>query len=210
MTDRGFHLITGRLEASILNSLESIMDRVYGSRKRALFREFPLDVVEIGPGPGANFRYYRPGTRLLAVEPKGTMHPLLRRNARRYGIRLEIRAVKGEAIDLPDACVDAVVGTLVLCSVDTPSRVVQEIRRILRPGGRYVFLEHVAAPPGTVLGGIQNRLHKPWHWLFQGCHLNRSTHELLLNSGFSSIDMNCFALNAFAPFTPHIIGQAIA
>lgn len=198
-----------RLNAWLLHRAEAFMHRAYGPRKRAVFRDLPSRVVEIGPGAGANLRYYRPGTRVTAVEPNPAMHAPLRAAAARRGVALEIRELRGEALDLPDESVEAVVGTLVLCSVSDPARVVAEIRRILTPGGRYIFLEHVAAPPLTTLGRWQRLLHGPWQWLFDGCHLHRDTHITLQRAGFAALDMDCFVLSLPGmPFTPHIFGLA--
>jgi len=198
-----------RLNAWLLHRAEDLMHRVYGPRKRAIFRRLPLRVVEIGPGAGANLRYYRPGTRVIAVEPNPAMHAPLRAAALRRGLALEIRTLRGEALDLPDGSAEAVVGTLVLCSVDDPARVVAEIRRILAPGGRYVFLEHVAAPSRSPLHRWQRLLQRPWQWLFDGCRLHRDTHRTLQQAGFASLEMDCFVLTApLAPFAPHIFGLA--
>jgi SAM-dependent methyltransferase len=186
------------------------MDRTYGKRKRALFRDLPRQVVEIGPGAGANLRYYAPGTRVIAIEPNPAMHRRLRKNAARHGVDLEIRGIRGEVLDLPDASCGAVVGTLVLCTVEDPRRVVSEVHRILKPGGRFVFVEHVAAPQGTRLRRVQDALHASWRRFFDGCHLNRSTHLVLKEAGFASIEMDCFLLKVpFVPVRPHIFGQAV-
>jgi SAM-dependent methyltransferase len=204
------HPVRGRLNAFFLNLLEGFMDRVYGGRKRAIFGGLPARVVEIGPGPGANLRYYAPGTTVIAVEPNPRMHPALRENAARYGLKLEIRGVGGERMDIATASVAAVVGTLVLCTVGNPRQVVSEIYRILKPGGRYLFLEHVAAPPGSGLRRLQGILQTPWKWLFEGCHLNRDTHRVLGEAGFRRIEMDCFMLaSGVMPFTPHIFGMAV-
>ena len=200
----------GNVNAWLLNFLETYMDRTYGDRKRAVFRDLPAQVVEIGPGPGANLRYYPSGTQLLAIEPNPAMYSRLLANAARLGIKLEIRGIRGEELDLASGSVDVVVGTLVLCTVGDPERVVSEVYRILRPGGRYIFLEHIAAPEGTRLSTFQNLLHKPWHWLSEGCNLNRNTHSILWSAGFSSLDMDCFMLEpGFVPVTPHIFGMAV-
>jgi SAM-dependent methyltransferase len=204
------HPVRGRLNAFFLNLLEGFMDRVYGGRKRAIFGGLPARVVEIGPGPGANLRYYAPGTTVIAVEPNPRMHPALRENAARYGLKLEIRGVGGERMDIATASVAAVVGTLVLCTVENPRQVVSEIYRILKPGGRYLFLEHVAAPPESGLRRLQGVLQPFWKWLFEGCHLNRDTHRVLGEAGFRRVEMDCFMLSsAVMPFTPHIFGMAV-
>jgi len=204
------HSTRNRLNAWLLAGAEAYMHRKYGPRKRAIFARLPRDIVEIGPGTGANFRYYPAGTRLTAIEPNPAMHARLRRSADRWKLDLTIRGLKGEALDLADGSVEAVVGTLVLCSVDDPRRVVSEIRRILKPGGRFLFLEHVAAINGTPLNRFQGLLARPWRWAFDGCHLNRETHRVLNQAGFSSLDMDCFMLATPAVMvTPHIFGVAV-
>jgi SAM-dependent methyltransferase len=204
------HTLLSPLNAWLLDRFAGVMDRNYGERKRSLFRALRGRVVEIGPGAGANLRYYRPGTVVIAVEPNPAMVGPLQKNAARYGISLEIRAGRGERIDLDADSVDAVVATLVLCSVDDPQGVVAEVFRILRPGGCFVFLEHVSAPANSRLRLLQDLIHKPWHWLFQGCHINRDTHSVLLRAGFSSVQMDCFHLTRpWVPFTPHIYGSAV-
>ena len=143
MGDTVHHNTIPSLNAWLLHIADGLMHRIYGTRKRSIYRKLPGTVVEIGPGAGANFRYYKRGTRVIAVEPNVSMHPRLRKKARRRGLDLVIKSVRGEQIDLPDRSVSAVVGTLVLCTVDDPGKVVSEIYRILKPSGRYLFLEHV-------------------------------------------------------------------
>lgn len=197
------------LNGWLLYRVEGVMDRVYGARKRAVYGGLPDTVVEIGAGAGANFRYFAPGTRVIAFEPNRAMHPHLRAAARRRSITLEIRAIPGEAADLPDNSVAAVVGTLVLCTVADPQRVVARIRRILAPGGRYIFLEHVAALPGTPLRGLQEWMQRGWRWCFDGCHLNRDTQNVIQAAGFARVDMDCFVMQSrWLPFAPHIFGVA--
>jgi SAM-dependent methyltransferase len=199
----------GRLNALFMAGVDTYMDRVYGSRKRKLFTGLPAEVVEIGAGAGANMRYYKAGSRVVAIEPNPMMHPYLRRSAGRHGVDLDIRAIQGEAIDLPNESAAAVVSTLVLCSVTDPQRVISEIRRILKPGGKFIFLEHVAAPEGSLLARWQQWLHRPWHYLSEGCHLHRSSHRLVAEAGFRQVEMDCFNLDPALPFRPHIFGTAI-
>lgn len=199
-----------RLAAAFLRLAEDYMDRKYGERKREVFAALPEEIVEIGAGTGANMRYYRPGTRLIAVEPNPAMYPRLRENAQKHSIRLEIRPVRGESMDLADESAAAAVGTLVLCSVEKPRQVVDEVFRILVPGGRYIFFEHVAAVPGSGLRVLQDRIARLWQWLFDGCRLNRNTHTILSEAGFTSLDMDCFTLRSpLVPVTPHIFGTAV-
>jgi ubiquinone/menaquinone biosynthesis C-methylase UbiE len=185
------------------------MHRLYGARKRRIYDTLPERLVEIGPGAGANLRYYAPHTRLVAIEPNPVMHSRLRRKAAHRTIDLEIQAHGAERIELPDDSVNAVVGTHVLCSVQDPTAVVSEARRILEPGGRYLFLEHVAALPGSRLHGMQKILLRPWRWLFEGCHLNRESHTVIAQAGFSHVEMDCFVQSRLLPFAPHIFGVAV-
>jgi SAM-dependent methyltransferase len=200
----------GRLNAGILHFLEDYMDYKYGKRKRAAFKDLPETVVEIGSGAGANLRYFPPGTQLIAIEPNAQMHELLRKNAAKHNIQIDVRGLKGEDIDLESDSVEAAVSTLVLCTVDDPQKVVSEILRILKTSGRFIFFEHVAAPSGSKLRSAQNFLFKPWRWMFEGCNLNRETNSLIYQAGFSSVDMDCFVLTSpFVPISPHIFGTAV-
>jgi ubiquinone/menaquinone biosynthesis C-methylase UbiE len=198
------------LMALLLRAIEGSMDVVYGQRKRAVFHNLPATIVEIGPGTGANMRYYPPGTRVIAVEPNPAMHPYLRKAARRYGLQLDLRSIKAEHLDLGTESTDVVVSTLVLCSVDDPDQVVSEIRRVLKPGGRFIYLEHVAAMKDTALARMQDFLHRLWLVLFDGCRLNRHTWATINTAGFQQVDMDCFMLKStWVPVSPHIFGVAV-
>lgn len=186
------------------------MHRIYGRRKRDLFAGLPAELVEIGPGAGANFRYYPPGTRVIAFEPNRALHDRLRQAAERHGIELDLRAHGAEALDLPDASADAVVATLVLCTVPDPAKVLAEIRRVLRPGGRLLFIEHVAAPAGTALRTLQRIVRRPWRWVAEGCCVDRDTAATLAAAGFDSLRLEHFRLKGpLVPVAPHIAGEAV-
>jgi ubiquinone/menaquinone biosynthesis C-methylase UbiE len=204
------HPIRGRLNAWFLACAETAMHEEYGDRKARMLEPIPGTVVELGPGTGANFRYYPRGTRVIAVEPNPMMHSRMNAQAMRHGIRVDLRHAGAEGMDVESASVELVVSTLVLCSVSEPERVVAEVRRVLKPGGRMVFLEHVAAPSGTRLRRVQDTIHRPWHWLGEGCNLTRDTASTLENAGFSSLELERFDSNpAWAPYAPHIAGVAI-
>jgi SAM-dependent methyltransferase len=178
--------------------------------KANVFADLPPNVVELGPGVGANLRYLPVGARLIAIEPNPYMHARLRRAARRRGIELEIRNVVGERIDLPDAGVETVISSLVLCTVSDPAAVLAEIRRILAPGGRFSFAEHVAAKPRTPTRWSQRILRRPWAWVFEGCSCERDLAGLIASAGFTSVDINPYRIHSpFVPFNTHIAGTAI-
>jgi SAM-dependent methyltransferase len=201
--------VRGPLNAAILRAADSYAHLLVGRRKRALFATLPHTVVEIGPGTGANLRYYRPGTRLIAVEPNPHMHVALTRGARRRGIALDLHAEGAERIGLPDASVDAVVSTLVLCTVPDQAATLDEIRRILRPGGRLVFVEHVHARRG-VHAAVQRVAAGPWRWLFEGCEVRRDTEGSLAAAGFANLTVDRYSMRSvFLPINPQIAGIAI-
>jgi SAM-dependent methyltransferase len=200
--------VRGRLNAAVLRTLDSYVHRLLGGRKAALLRDLPATVVEIGPGTGANLRYYRPGTTVIAVEPNVHMHAELTRGAARYGIRLDLRADGAQALPFADGSVDAVVSTLVLCTVPDQTAVLAEIVRVLRPGGRLVFLEHVHAGDRTHRA-VQRAVARPWRWLFEGCDVRRDTETALRSAGFGALTVDRYvARSVFVPINPQIAGVA--
>lgn len=203
--------VRGPLNALFFDILEGYINRRLATRKSRLFADLPGAVVEIGAGVGANFPYFKKGTHVIAVEPNPHMHPGLRRKARRCGLPLSILESGAETIDLPDNSVNAVVCTLVLCTVSDPARVLSEIRRILRPGGRFIFLEHVAAPHKTWRRRLQDSLYGFWRYIFEGCNTNRDTGALLRGAGFQKVDIEEYVMESlFLPVNSQIAGVATA
>jgi SAM-dependent methyltransferase len=112
-------------------------------------------VLEIGAGCGANFSYLAAGIDWIGLEPDPAARRRLATVAAAHGYHRPVMASVAERIPLPDASVDAVAGTSVLCSVADQAMVLAQVRRVLRPGGQFVFFEHVAAPRGTISRGLQ-------------------------------------------------------
>ena len=201
--------VRGRLNAGFFRSMDGYLNRIFGDVKPRLFRDLPETVVEIGAGTGANFRYFAPGTRVLAVEPNPFMHKNLCKAAAFYDIDLEILPRGAEATALPKDAVEAVISTLVLCTVPDPAATIREVLRILRPGGRFLFLEHVAAPRGTATRRLQEIVHRPWSWCFEGCHTHRDTLAALQRGGFTKVEAEQYrARSPFLPVNPQIAGVA--
>jgi SAM-dependent methyltransferase len=197
--------------AWLLGVLDGWFHRMVGDRKVALLSELSGTVVELGPGTGANLRYYGPDVRLIAVEPAVAMHEHLRATAARHGVPIEVIQAFGERVDLPDGCADAVVGTLVLCSVRDPDAVLATVLRLLKPGGRFVFLEHVAAPRGTAIRRLQELLRAPWQATLDGCHPHRETWEAVERAGFIDLQLEHYSAPTLAlPIRPQIAGHATA
>jgi len=203
--------VRGRLNAAVLRASNAYAHRLLGRRKRRLLANLPPTVVEIGPGTGANLRYYRPGTRVIAIEPNRHMHSPLRKAAQRYGIELELRDEGADAIDLPDASVDAVVSTLVLCTVPDPAATLREVCRILRPDGRFLFLEHVRAGHShPVLRAVQRCVARPWRWFFEGCDVLRDIEATLARTGWTHLELQRYHVpTLFLPINAQIAGTAL-
>lgn len=203
--------IRGRLNAWFFRFCDGYINVLLGDRKRSLFAGHPNEIVEIGPGVGTNFRYLSPGARVIAVEPNPQMHGALRAMALRHGVSVHLVARSADDTGLPDDSVDWVVCTLVLCTVTDPAATLSEIRRILRPGGRFVFVEHVAASPGSWLRRIQELVRRPWQWFFEGCHTHRDTLVEIHRAGFSNVRVERKTLRSpFVPVNSQISGVAVA
>lgn len=201
--------VRGPANALFFTMLDGYADRLLRSHKRALFHDLPRSVVELGTGVGANLRYLPAGTRLIAVEPNPAMHARLRAQAARAQIDLELHATVAERLELPDASADAVISSLVLCTVSDPAGVVAEVHRILRPGGRYAFLEHVAAREGTALRRLQRAVRRPWSWVFEGCSCERDLQAVIEAAGFARTSIADHWMHGpFLPVNTQIAGVA--
>lgn len=198
-----------RFEAALLAAGADTEPDVVVDRKVAAIGAMAGTVVEIGPGPGTNLRYYAPGVQVIAVEPNPAMHDRLCAEARRHDVDLDIRTVHGERMDVADGQADAIVGTLVLCGVDNPTRVITEVKRVLKPGGTYFFYEHVRAPERTMTRLGQRLALAPQRWLLNGCETNRDTGLLLGQAGFNQLQIDKIDIGWSAAWTrTRIIGTA--
>ena len=193
--------------AFVLSRSERADGRLYGARKRALLAGLGPTVVEIGAGTGASAPYLDRGTWWRVVEPNGYVPADLKRAAECHGLALDLHAGTAEALPFLDASADAVVSTLVLCSVADPVWALAEVRRVLRPGGRFVFIEHVAAPHGSALRTAQRALRAPWGLVADGCRPDRDTEALVRAAGFAAVETERFRL-PLGLVAPHIAGTA--
>jgi ubiquinone/menaquinone biosynthesis C-methylase UbiE len=157
--------------------------------RRELLAHAHGDVLEIGAGTGVNLGHYPVAVRRLVVaEPDAAMRARLKRRAAE---RADVTVVDAtaEALPLPDRAFDFVVSTLVLCSVDSPARSLAEVWRVLRPGGRLLFLEHVAAEEGAGRQRWQRWLEPAWRCMAGNCHLTRHTEATITEMGFQLEDV---------------------
>ena len=153
-----------------------------GERREALLASVEGDVLEIGAGTGWNLPHYRAATRVVAVEPDASMAKRLPEKLAQASVPVEVVTAQAESLPFPDASFDAVVSTFVLCSVEDPSRVLAELRRVLRPEARLVLLEHVRGEGRTARW--QDRMTGLHRRLAGNCHLNRDTRTAIGEAGF--------------------------
>jgi ubiquinone/menaquinone biosynthesis C-methylase UbiE len=168
----GYTRIQERSEAAGMRGIRR--DLVAGARGR---------VLEIGAGTGLNLDHYGPAVDdLCLVEPAPAMREALESAVRAAGSRTT-RVADGTGEELPadDGSVDVVVGTFVLCSVTDPAAVLREVARVLRPGGRYLGLEHVRAPSaGTARA--QRLIAPAWRFAVRGCRCDQDAEALVAGS----------------------------
>jgi ubiquinone/menaquinone biosynthesis C-methylase UbiE len=155
-----------------------------GERRHRLLADLEGDVVEIGAGTGASLPHYERAGRVVAVEPDPSMAKRLPERIAEARVPVEVRAGTAEALPFPDASFDAAVSTFVLCSVADPGAAVAEMRRVLKPGGKLVLLEHVRGD-GRV-ARWQERLTPLHRKVFGNCHLNRDTLATVAAAGFDT------------------------
>ena len=142
-------------------------------------------VLEIGVGSGLNFPFYGARVRqILALEPAPQLIAMARQVADSGAVPVTFIEASAEAIPIDDNSIDTVVMTWTLCSIPQAIDAVAEMRRVLRPGGRLVFVEHGLAPDKSVRWW-QDRLTPAWRRLSGGCHLNRPIRNMIEASGFS-------------------------
>ncbi|MBN3926329.1 MAG: class I SAM-dependent methyltransferase [Nostoc sp. NMS4] len=191
----------------MMASNSSKHDKIVSDHKRSLFDNLQGKVLEISPGTGTNLPYYPKDIHWIGIEPNLHRHSSLRKQAEKLGLNIDLRIGNAEWLDAEDNSIDTVVSTLVLCSVPNIDYTLQAILRVLKPGGRFLFIEHVAAPQGSLLRQIQNTISPIWKVIGDGCHPDRETWAALGNAGFSSINYERF--DAQLPIvSPHIIGVA--
>ena len=169
--------------AAVYDPLTRSLERAILAERRArLLDGLDGQVLDVGAGTGANLPYLRQASRVVAAEPDAAMRRRLAARLAQAAVPVELSSDPAERLRYPDASFDAVVFTLVLCSVASPDRALAEARRILRPSGRLIILEHVRGT-GT-LARWQDRVTPLWSLLNGGCHPGRDTAAAIERAGF--------------------------
>lgn len=186
-----------------------IMDRADTSElceeRRQAVSQASGRVLEIGVGTGANLPFY--GTAVgsvTAVEPSAGMNRRAAQNREKAPVPIRLVAGSAERLPFRDGAFDTAVAVLVLCTIPNAAQSLEEIRRVLAPGGRLLFLEHVRAPDANV-ERWQRRLQPLWGRLACGCHLARDTELRIAEAGFGFEAIERFRL----PRVPRLFGSMI-
>jgi ubiquinone/menaquinone biosynthesis C-methylase UbiE len=163
--------------------LDWAMRPLYPAR-RLVIPEARGSVLEVGVGTGLNFGLYGAVDELVGIEPDPNMLVRARARVASLAFPVTLHQVGAERMPFPDARFDTVVVTFTLCTIPDPPAALAEIRRVLKPGGKLLFVEHTRSvqPP---LGALQDALTPLWKQIGGGCHLNRAAVELVRAAGFT-------------------------
>src|SRR6266511_2105184 len=155
---------------------------LFGSGREWVCSQAEGEVLEIAVSTGRNLPYYPDGVRLSGVELSPAMLEIARTRAREVGREIDLRVGDAQALEFPDESFDSVVCTLSLCTIPDDRAAVAEVRRVLRPGGRFLLLEHVRSPLLPIR--VAERLLEPLMLRFEADHLLREPLEHLRAEGF--------------------------
>lgn len=172
-----------------------LMNRPFVAKHRQkLLSQVDGDVLEVGFGTGLNLPFYPAHVRgITTVDPNAGMHRLAQRRVRKSGIKIDQRILSGERLPFVDNRFDCAVSTFTLCSIANVGQALSELYRVLKPGGRFLFLEHGLSQEPSVQKW-QRRLNWLEMRLADGCHLDRNMKALVAARPFSSVEIEEFYL----------------
>jgi ubiquinone/menaquinone biosynthesis C-methylase UbiE len=201
-----------RFARTYLRTAKKAEERGATEHRRRLLAGLAGTVVEVGAGHGLNFPHYPAGvTEVIAIEPEPTLRAAAERAAADGAVAVRVLPGVADELPLDDASADAVVASLVLCSVPDQPAALAELRRVLRPGGELRFYEHViprCQPKRMLLKAVDHS--GLWPKIAGGCHPARDTGAEIERAGFEieASDRIMFAASRFEPAIPHILGVA--
>lgn len=207
---RAYDATWGRLFAAMYDRMLAETEEAGMRANRAeLLAEAEGRTLELGAGTGLNLEHYPDAvTELVLTEPFEPMARRLRERVAAAGRAADVVEAPADGLPFADESFDTVVSTLVLCTVDDVPATLSEVRRVLRPGGRLLFCEHVRArEPG--LARWQDRLERPWRFVGHGCRPNRDTVGSIESSPLALDEVRRGRLPKAAPIVrPLAIGAA--
>jgi ubiquinone/menaquinone biosynthesis C-methylase UbiE len=203
--------LSERLFAAMYDRFSAKAEKTtFSGHRESLLAGARGDVLEVGSGTGANLGHYGDGVASLTLtEPSKPMIRRLRRRADQLAPAAKVLRAPAEDLPFEDASFDTVVSTLVLCGVDDQPRALREMRRVLRPGGMLIFMEHVRSEEPKV-ARLQDRMNRINH-LIVHCDCNRPTLDSIRAAGFSVRELERGTIEKAPPFVrPLIVGVAEA
>jgi ubiquinone/menaquinone biosynthesis C-methylase UbiE len=177
--------------------------------RRAALATADGTILEIGIGTGLNLPEYPAHVRkITAIDPNPAMHKRARARSEQSGIEVDSRVLSSERLPFDDGAFDCVVSTFTLCSIAQVDRALAEIHRVLKPGGRFLFLEHGLSPDPKI-SRWQHRLNGLQRLLADNCHLDRNIPKLIQQQPHQSVQMDAFYLEQ-TPKTHGYIFKGVA
>jgi ubiquinone/menaquinone biosynthesis C-methylase UbiE len=172
-----------------------------------------IRLLEIGIGSGNNLKFYPNNTRLISVEPNSHFDTYFEKNRKKFPNIILEKSIAGTAEDMStiaDNSIDVVVSTHVLCSVSDVQTCLNEIKRVLIPNGKFIYVEHVAYETGTFCRRLQTSVEWIWKIFNDDCRLTAETSQLIREAEFSSVDEQYCIVNelSIGLIRPHIFGTA--
>ena len=160
-------------------------------------------VLEVGIGSGLNIPFYNKNNieKIIGLDPSEELNVLAKRVADDNGIQIDFLINCAEDIDLPDSSVDTILITYTLCTIPNLNKSMSEMKRVLKPGGKFIFCEHGIAPDINIIKW-QRRINPIWGIFFGGCNINRNIPKIISESGFNISNLN----QMYLPSTPKIVG----
>ena len=186
----------------------AMKDEAAAARRSAVVPKAAGSVLEIGIGSGLNLPFYSAAvTRLQGVDPSAPLLSMARKKLHRITFPVELVCESAAQLRIDTRSIDTVVTTWTLCSVPDPSQVLREMRRVLKPQGRLLFIEHGFSPDAEV-HAWQRRLNPIWRRVGGGCNLDRRIDELIRSAGFRIAELQTGYLPGPRPMTYTYEGQA--
>ncbi|KAM4795307.1 thiol S-methyltransferase TMT1A-like [Rhinophrynus dorsalis] len=214
--------ISKKIFPYFLNKLSDVYNKAMEGTKKDLFSNLcdfagpskELNLLEIGCGTGANFQFYPPGCKVTCLDINPNFQEFLSKNQKKNDHLKFERFVVSSADNMSqisDGSMDVVVCTLLVCSVPDTPKVLEEVWRVLRPGGALYFMEHVASTDDSSwIAFFQKILHPTWKLIFDGCDLRKTTWKDLEKAKFSELKLRHMQAPTFIkPVNPHVVGYAV-
>jgi ubiquinone/menaquinone biosynthesis C-methylase UbiE len=199
--------------ARVFDRLSRVIEKEAGPYREEMLAGLSGTVVEVGAGNGINFSHYPASVdRVIALEPEPYMRAKAQAAAAAATVQVTVEEATADALPVESGSADAVIASLVLCSVADAGQVIAELRRVLKPGGELRFLEHIRAD-GPRKAGFQGTMDRSgvWPLLAGGCHCSRDTVGAIEAAGFTVTKLRHVDLGpSWALTNPHVLGAARA